>query len=412
MMDIFEAIYNRKSVRHFSDKKISRETILKIIDSAQQAPSACNQQLWRFIVVENDSLKKELVHKAGGINLFLSSSAIIFVLYKHNNVTDELANVQSASASIQNMLLAAHALGLGATWINYIGDRRKIHDILQIPKEFFVLAAVIMGYPKGKIKKPTRPLVDEIVSFDKYDFQLSLLNEFSPKKWNLKTLLEMRSKTLRLSEPEEGAFPYGTKGEFDSELSITLRWLSHQKSTLEIMPFAGTHSIQILKKMSAKNFFLLSESVESDYFLMQRFKKVGINGRVLQNEGEILKKKFKQIICFQKLEEMPSLSWIQKVSFALEKDGVFVLSFRNSISFFGVHSWLQRTLFRKMPHTPIPFEPLNVFDIKQILLKNGFIIEEQFGISLFFFLRGKIVNGFFSNFCKLVLVKCKKKVDN
>ena len=76
-MDLFDAIYNRRSIRKFSDKEVPNDDLYKILDAARWAPSACNQQLWNFIIVKEKETKEKLVKEAGSSALIPKSSVLI-----------------------------------------------------------------------------------------------------------------------------------------------------------------------------------------------------------------------------------------------------------------------------------------------------------------------------------------------
>ena len=114
-MTLEEAIYGRRSIRKFNDKEVPELLIRSLIDAAIHAPSACNLQGWKFLVVRKGDRK--VFHN----EILFHAPAIIFVAYKNdaNSTTGTLHKdyVQSAAAAIENLLLMAYNKGLGACWI-------------------------------------------------------------------------------------------------------------------------------------------------------------------------------------------------------------------------------------------------------------------------------------------------------
>ena len=113
-MDIFDAIKNRRSVRRFEDRPVPEEIIGKIVEAGQWAPSACNRQDWKFIIVDSEEVKGNLLRETTA-HFVGKAPLLIFVVY--SNRTDNLEykdHLLSAAMAAQNMQLAAHALGLGA----------------------------------------------------------------------------------------------------------------------------------------------------------------------------------------------------------------------------------------------------------------------------------------------------------
>ena len=170
-MNILEAVTKRRSIRKFADKNISDSKIKKIIYSGTYAPSACDMQGWKFIVINDDRIKRRLIEK-GTISFIKNAPIGIVVLY--NNQTDNIEyqdHIQSASAAIQNMLLTAHSLGIGSCWICHLPRKQSLRKILNIPCNYDPIAYIAMGYYKDKPKKrPRRYTIEELISYNKFRF--------------------------------------------------------------------------------------------------------------------------------------------------------------------------------------------------------------------------------------------------
>jgi len=168
-MELFEAIYTRRSVRSFSSQEISEQDLTKIIDAGRWAPSACNVQGWRFIVVDDPHTKRSLIDL--GAASFLEK-APLGVLVVYDNQTDNLEYadyVQSAAASIQNMLLAAHALGIGGCWICHLPRKEELRSLLAIPSHYDPIAYVALGYPQREPKPKERKAgIKDILAYNKF----------------------------------------------------------------------------------------------------------------------------------------------------------------------------------------------------------------------------------------------------
>ena len=117
-MDLFEAVRQRRSIRVFKDEAVPEELIEKIIEAAQWAPSACNSQEWRFIVIDNPEVKEKLLKET---TAYFVGRAPLLILVLYSNRTHNFEykdHLLSAAMAIQNMQLAAHALGLGSCCVN------------------------------------------------------------------------------------------------------------------------------------------------------------------------------------------------------------------------------------------------------------------------------------------------------
>jgi F420 biosynthesis protein FbiB-like protein len=172
-METLEAIATRRSIRKFTDQPIPDDVLQRILQAAIMAPSGKNRQPWRFVVVRGDQ-RAEMVRRmreaiarcqARGENtgsaeptaaVMAQAPVTVFVFNPeglHPWVTrsiqqafDDLVNVQSAGAAIQNMCLAAHALGLGSLWI---ADVLYAYEELSgwLGQDTQMVAAVSLGYP-------------------------------------------------------------------------------------------------------------------------------------------------------------------------------------------------------------------------------------------------------------------------
>lgn len=173
-MDIFEAIFQRRSIRRFIEKPVEEEKIARILDAARWAPSVGNLQEWQFIVVRNPGKKLQLSEACMGQYWIAQASAIIVVLTKNDKVVrtygkkgEETYVKHDSGAAIQNMLLAAHSLGLGACWVGSF-EESAVERILKIPTEIDVHAIIPIGYPSEKPKVPQRFGLEYFTFFEDY----------------------------------------------------------------------------------------------------------------------------------------------------------------------------------------------------------------------------------------------------
>lgn len=171
-MELFEAIQNRRSIRSFEDRPVPDDIVRRIVEAGQWAPSACNRQDWKFIVIDSQDVKDRIVKETAAH--FLGKSPLL-ILVAYSNQTDNLEykdHLLSAAMAIQNMQLAAHALGIGACCVNNLPTKARLRKILDIPRTFDPVAVLCMGYPKRTPKplKRKEPL-DNLMSRNAFDFQ-------------------------------------------------------------------------------------------------------------------------------------------------------------------------------------------------------------------------------------------------
>ena len=134
-----------------------------------KAPTACNFQEWRFVILTDKKLMEELVVR-GGSKLLSMAPACILVFYAAD--TKNILyhdNLQSASAAVENMLLAAPQLGLGACWICNLPRPAEICKMFNVPMRYQPTAAVITGFPSKNVKPmPLHVDPDEIIGENRF----------------------------------------------------------------------------------------------------------------------------------------------------------------------------------------------------------------------------------------------------
>lgn len=149
---VLDNIMTRTSVRQFSDRQIAQDTLESIVRAGMAAPTAVNRQPWAFVVVTDrvilDSL--EAIHPYS--NLKTATAAIIVCgnMEKAGEGFGREYWVQDCSAATENILLAAHAYGLGAVWCGVYPNpnvQPEVERVLDLPDTVIPLNIITMGYP-------------------------------------------------------------------------------------------------------------------------------------------------------------------------------------------------------------------------------------------------------------------------
>ncbi len=174
-MDIYSAIHDRRSVRKFKSDAISQETLESILEAARVAPSWANKQCWRYILVESDNVKDEiysaLPEKNPGTKT-IKQAPYTVVLCADPEASGKAGSREyymlDAGISMQQLMLAAHAEGLGTCWIAWIDDEQKIREALNLPEEIQLIALSPLGYPDKNAKPTPRKELSEIVYKDQW----------------------------------------------------------------------------------------------------------------------------------------------------------------------------------------------------------------------------------------------------
>jgi len=191
IMDVFQAIDSRRSIRKFKNEPVSNEFIRKILDAGIKAPSGKNKQPWNFVVVTGDK-RLEIVRilrdgikkiKAQGgntgsaeysANIMEQAPVIIFIFnpyglppWRKKTLDQKFADVvdiQSAGAAIQNMILAAQSLGLGTLWIcDVFFAYWELCKYLN--KKCQMIAALAIGYADENPPMRPRKSIDEVTEW-------------------------------------------------------------------------------------------------------------------------------------------------------------------------------------------------------------------------------------------------------
>jgi nitroreductase len=148
-MDAMEAILTRRSIRKYTTQPVSDELVKELLQAAMSAPSASNQQDWQFVVVRSRQVLDELgrAHPYAPVR---GAPLAIVVCGDLQRESHKGFWTQDCAAATENLLLAAHASGLGAVWCGcYPREERAagVAKVLGLPQDLVPLALVVIGYP-------------------------------------------------------------------------------------------------------------------------------------------------------------------------------------------------------------------------------------------------------------------------
>ena len=164
--DIFSVIKNRRSVRYWKKKPVPRDVVRCIIEAATYAPTAFNRMEWRFYVAETPLGNMEK-GDASNASMFAKAPVRIFIAADERLFFEKYSGAMDTGFALQNLILAAHALGLG-TCLIYQGefvDPELMKKHYNIPTYMKVYCAVTLGYPDENPDTPARMDVDEVTEF-------------------------------------------------------------------------------------------------------------------------------------------------------------------------------------------------------------------------------------------------------
>jgi nitroreductase len=170
-VDFDELLYSRRTVRKYEERAIPREVYEELIDAAIQAPSACNRQQWKFIIVDDKALLHRVFEQGGATFIDHISNAIL-VLYC--NRSDNLAywdHVQSGAAATMVLQLKAYELGIGSCWVCHLPPKRELRRWFGIPGYYDPIALVTLGYfHREPFRRPRKQNLAGLMAYNRFDF--------------------------------------------------------------------------------------------------------------------------------------------------------------------------------------------------------------------------------------------------
>ena len=164
-MDTRTALMTRRSIRVYTDEAVAEEDLRSIVEAGIHAPYGRNQ-IWRFALV----IDTELINKLAELTIYKkfvsTAKALIVVFYDQELVYHDMKDAQTMGACIQNMLLAAHDLGLGAVWIGEIlKSEDEVRKLCGAPDNFRLSAVLSLGWPGKDGVYEERDAPDKVIFF-------------------------------------------------------------------------------------------------------------------------------------------------------------------------------------------------------------------------------------------------------
>ncbi|MBR4944104.1 MAG: nitroreductase family protein [Peptococcaceae bacterium] len=182
-MSFMDLANNRQSDRAFTAQEVSRKDLLKCVQAAQLAPSACNSQPWKFIVIDDADLVKQaglaISENPLGINKFAETVPVLVAVVEEQAVlmpkiqgkidSNRWAQFDLGSAT-EHFCLQAAELGL-STCIMGAFNEEKMKELLGVPAERRIFVMLAVGYPSGTIRTKARKELNAIHCFNQYEAQ-------------------------------------------------------------------------------------------------------------------------------------------------------------------------------------------------------------------------------------------------
>jgi nitroreductase len=170
--DKLNFIFGRRSIRVYSPGEVENSTITHLLEAAMAAPSAMTKDPWRFVIVREHQMLSKLAATLAGGKMLATANVGILVCGDMDAVFDRQLSfvLQDCSAAIENLLLAAHALGLGGCWVGVHPIEEALNGVrrlLSLPATIVPVAVIALGHP-GEQPSPRTRFNGEYVHFEKW----------------------------------------------------------------------------------------------------------------------------------------------------------------------------------------------------------------------------------------------------
>lgn len=178
--EMLARIKSRQSDRAYLDKKVEKEKLERILEAGRVAPSACNSQPWRFIVVDEPELLKKVSAAASakelGFNLFTDQVPIFIIIVREKSkpiaqvggaIKDKDYSLIDVGIAAENICLQAAAEGLGSCILGWFNEK-EVKNLLNIPSNKRAELVITLGYPAKPTRNKSRRAFDDVVSYNSY----------------------------------------------------------------------------------------------------------------------------------------------------------------------------------------------------------------------------------------------------
>jgi nitroreductase len=158
-MDALDAILSRRSIRKYDGRELSQELLEDLIRYAMFAPSASNKQPWHFVIIKERKVLDAIVDFHPYAKMLTSTNSAILICGDEEKAHDKGYWPVDCSAATQNLLLAAHAKGLGACWVGIYPREERVASmkkLMNLPEHIHAFSLISLGYPVESPMAPKR----------------------------------------------------------------------------------------------------------------------------------------------------------------------------------------------------------------------------------------------------------------
>ncbi|NQW10965.1 MAG: nitroreductase family protein [Alphaproteobacteria bacterium] len=431
---ILDIMATRRSCRDFDGTEIDPEILLEIVRDGTEAPSSCNQQQWHFIIVTDREKMLRARDISGGNHHFAECSALVYLCFQKGWTHGNFSIVQSVAGACYHMMLSAHLRGFSCIWNAGIGDHDQLRDMLELPPIFELQGALAIGRSKPSappMKAPRRPFA-EIHSLNRFERPgvtcyparpaeaypfFAIKNddnpfaEWNPQAWSWGQIGDFRGYSVWAKSPLAGVYVSRRQGEAtEAELSL-LGALSAAAQVAEIMPWGGTYSVELRRRLAPGVTLHLAElSPHNLSFIEERLRQEDLPlDRVSLDvfaDGTLpyANRSLDAVVLPQTLEHMPAPeAMLDEVGRVLKPGGQAIVSVRNRDSAYGRH-WDAVESRAQVPNQG-PFQPIEAGRVRGWLAAR-FRLDAEIGIGRDATHDAAIVEGEGRLGCRLYAARC------
>lgn len=176
-MSLIDLILNRRSVRRYEEKDIPQDVLNKILEAGRKAPTASNRQPWHFIIITESKIKKELSKiEYSPYAPFIKDAPVTIVGCamvsddEYNRRWGTIYSIIDTIIALQNMVIAAWAVGVGSCWVGVQGVpiEDKVRQLLKIAEDWKIMALITFGYPAEQPRPIKKKTLEEIISYNRF----------------------------------------------------------------------------------------------------------------------------------------------------------------------------------------------------------------------------------------------------
>jgi nitroreductase len=171
---LLELFKTRRSIRQYRPDPVPDDLLQQVLEAGRWAPSASNRQPWDFVVVRDETIRREIAQHAAYYFIrwvHVEHAPVLIVLCGNagSRIYRQFLHEDIGLAGSQ-MMLQAKALGLGTCWLGGV-DRKAIGDVIKLPEEIQIVGLLTLGFPAEDPSPPRRKPLSEIVHYDTYGNQ-------------------------------------------------------------------------------------------------------------------------------------------------------------------------------------------------------------------------------------------------